>query len=60
MHTDLAGVNAFFVREDLAGPFPPADTVIVRGPNYFMAGTRHPHDPRGRSYVDLSAESAAP
>ena len=42
VHTDLAGVNAFFVREDLAAPFLPEDRVPVRAPNFFLtgAGTR--------------------
>ena len=59
VHTDLAGVNAFFVREDLAAPFVRAGAVPAHGPNYFMSGTRHPPDPQGRAYVDLSAEPAS-
>jgi hypothetical protein len=52
VHTDLAGVNAFFVREDLARPFVAAADVEVRGPNYFLAGAGHPSDATGRAYVD--------
>jgi len=59
VHTDLSGVNAFFVREDLAGPFGTADMVPVHGPSYFLAGRRHPPDPRGRAYVDLTVEPPA-
>jgi hypothetical protein len=59
VHTDLSGVNAFFVREDLAAPFGPADAVVVHGPSYFLAGSRHPPDPHGRAYVDLTAEPPA-
>src|SRR5262249_44437283 len=52
VHTDVAGVNAFFVRDDLAQPFVPEGRVIVRGPNYFNTGRGHPPDPLGRPYVD--------
>ena len=39
VHCELAGVNAFFVREDLAAPFtvPP----LPRGPNFNLVGSRH-------------------
>jgi hypothetical protein len=37
VHTELAGVNAFFVRSDLAGDrFLPEDEVPVRPPNYYL------------------------
>ena len=37
VHTELAGVNAFFVREDLAGEgFLPEDEVPVRPANYYL------------------------
>jgi hypothetical protein len=52
VHTDLAGVNAFFVAGELAGPFPPEDAVPVRAPNYFLRGGGHPPHTGGRSYVD--------
>jgi hypothetical protein len=51
VHTDLAGVNAFFVRADLAGPFPAEADVPVRAPNYFLRGEGHPPHPGGRVYV---------
>jgi hypothetical protein len=40
VHCELAGVNAFFVRDDLAAPFttPP----VPRGPNYYLLGRGHP------------------
>jgi hypothetical protein len=57
VHTELSGVNAFFVREDLAeGRFPPVDDVPLRGaPNYFQYGQRHAPDLDGRSYLDLDS-----
>jgi len=56
VHTELAGVNAFFVREDLAGPFP--DPVPRRGPNHFLTAMGHPPDASGRSYVELTPETS--
>lgn len=57
VHTDLAAVNAFFVRGDIAADrFPPAHAVPRRHePNYFMAGYSHPADVSGREYVDPSS-----
>jgi hypothetical protein len=57
VHTELSGVNAFFVRDDLAeGRFPAADDVALRGaPNYFQYGQRHAPDLDGRSYIDLDS-----
>jgi hypothetical protein len=55
VHTDLAGVNAFFVREDLAGPFLPEAEVPVRAPNFFLSGAGHPPHAGGRRYVEPSA-----
>jgi hypothetical protein len=53
-HTELAGVNAFFVREDLGLELPPLDAVPVRAPNHFLAG--HGHVPgHGGHYLDLDA-----
>jgi hypothetical protein len=54
VHTDSRGVNAFFVRQDLAGPFPPEDQV----PTHELA-VPLPPDPRRRAYVDLDTASAA-
>jgi hypothetical protein len=52
VHTDLAGVNAFFVPEDLAGPFLPESRVPVRAPNFFLSGGGHPPHEGSRRYVD--------
>ena len=59
-HTDLAAVNAFFVRSDLAGDAVPRPDQVARRsqPNYFIQGYRHPSDPRQRSYTDLAVASA--
>jgi hypothetical protein len=50
IHTELAGVNAFFIRNDLADHF---DGVVVprRSANYDGQGSGHPHG-NGR-YVEL-------
>ncbi len=55
VHTELSGVNAFFVRADLAGEsFPePADIAMRGAPNYFQAGYRHPDARIGWRYFDL-------
>ena len=53
VHTDLTGVNAFFVRYDLAGPFPPSEEVPRRGPNLLLAGISLPPDPHAREWVDV-------
>ncbi len=55
VHTDLSGVNAFFVRSDLAGDaFPEPEAVAVRGvPNYYQSGYRHPAAKAGGCYLDL-------
>jgi hypothetical protein len=55
VHTELAGVNAFFVREDLAGDaFLPLAEVPRRPPNYYLDDvTMHaPGDP-AREYISL-------
>jgi hypothetical protein len=61
VHTELSGVNAFLVREELAeGRFPPVDEVPARGvPNYFQSGYRHPRDPHHRRYLDLDTGELA-
>jgi hypothetical protein len=51
VHTDLAGVNAFFVRADLAGPFGPEEAVPARAPNYFLTGEGHPPHTGDRAFV---------
>ncbi len=63
VHAELSGVNAFFVREDLAeGRLPEAREVALRGkPNYFQRGISHPPDQHGRLYLDLdSGELVSP
>jgi glycosyltransferase involved in cell wall biosynthesis len=57
VHTELCGVNAFFVREDLAGGrFPAAEDVAVRGlPNYYQRGHHHPPHEGPRTYFDLDS-----
>ena len=49
VHTDLAGANAFFVRDEDAAAFP--EPVVVRGPNFFLKSMRHLPDVDARSYV---------
>ena len=48
VHTDLAGVNAFFVRNDHAAAFGDAAVVPRRAPNFYLRGEGHPDDPLGR------------
>jgi hypothetical protein len=55
VHTDLAGVNAFFVRGDLAGAFLPEERVVVRSPNFSLLGGGHRPHRGGRTYVDPRA-----
>lgn len=55
VHCDLSGVNAFFVRTDLAGPFGDPGAVPRRGLSYGLLGGRHRPDPLHRTYVDLDA-----
>jgi hypothetical protein len=45
VHTELAGVNAFFVRSDLAGDLPSGDAVPRRSANHALMGLGHP-EPR--------------
>jgi hypothetical protein len=59
VHTELSGVNAFFVRADLGErAFPEPPDVALRGvPNYFQSGYRHPASAADSGpYVDLDAE----
>ncbi len=57
VHTELSGVNAFFVREDLAEErFLDADEAPITGaPNYFQRGQGHPPDLARRRYLDLDS-----
>jgi hypothetical protein len=54
VHCDLSGVNAFFVRRDLAGDrfLAPAE-VVLRAPNYRLQAQRHP--PGGGRWVTVPA-----
>jgi hypothetical protein len=52
VHTDVAGVNAFFVRIQDAQRFPPHERVPKRAPNFFLTGRGHLADDRGRLMVD--------
>lgn len=52
VHTDLTGVNAFFVLDDLAGPFH-GITAPRRAANYFGSGRGHPEHPNGGRYIEL-------
>jgi SAM-dependent methyltransferase len=60
-HTDLAAINAFFVRSDLAQDAVARPDQVPRRsqPNYFMTAFRHTPDPRQRQYADLAAPAAA-
>ena len=62
VHTELSGVNAFFVRADLSpDAFPDPAEVAVRGaPNYFQSGYSHPASAGDAGpYLDLDAVDAA-
>ena len=52
VHTELTGVNAFFVRDDLAGPLPAGDEVPRRSASHSLLGHGHPpprHEPPWQS-----------
>jgi len=53
VHTDLSGLNAFFVRADLPGEFPAADEVVRRAPNYLLSAITHKPDPHNRPFFDV-------
>lgn len=57
VHTELAAVNAFFVRADLATDCFPAEGEVPRRlePNYYLRGLRHASDLLRRPYTDVSA-----
>jgi hypothetical protein len=42
VHTELAGVNAFFVRDDLAADLPSGAAVPRRSANHALMGLGHP------------------
>ncbi len=54
VHTDSVGVNAFFVRQDLAAPFLPEESVPLHPPAYGADGGGHRRDPLARPFVDVS------
>ena len=53
VHTELAGVNAFLVRDDVAHHFADVEQVPRRAPNYDGGGGGHPPHPGGGHYVEL-------
>ena len=52
-HQEMAGVNAFFVRDDLRDKLGEI-TPTPRTPNYWLRGGRHPVDPLNRRYTRLT------
>jgi hypothetical protein len=40
VHTDLAGVNAFFVRSDLVGDLPTGKSIARHGVNYYLMSSK--------------------
>jgi hypothetical protein len=57
VHTDVTGVNAFFVRTEYAAKFPTGGTVPRGLPNYGLVGVSHKQDPHGRPFVRPGADS---
>jgi len=55
VHTELAGLNAFFVRTDLAGGLPEGDAVPQRAPNLHLKGGFHTTNPAPPPIIDLDA-----
>jgi hypothetical protein len=53
VHTELSGVNAFFVRDDLADRFADVTEVPRRSQNYGGEGYGHPAHAGGGEYVEL-------
>lgn len=60
VHTDSRGVNAFFVRDDLAAPFPPEDKVPLHPPSYGPDNSGHRRDPEERQFVDVTSGETIP
>jgi hypothetical protein len=58
-HTDLAGLNAFFVHERHRDAFRDLTTIPQRTANYELIGIVHPRDRHAREYIDLDAPAAA-
>lgn len=55
VHTDLRGVNAFFLRDDLLPAFGPV-AAPRRVANYDLSGARMPGDPATMRWVDLTVD----
>jgi hypothetical protein len=55
VHTELAGVNAFFVRGDLMHHFEDIELAPRRSQNYGGQGYGHPAHPDGGRYVEIDA-----
>jgi hypothetical protein len=55
-HTDLEGVNAFFVRSDLYEGLPAADEVPERPAMYGESGEGHPPDPQNRPFLTVEPD----
>jgi hypothetical protein len=53
VHTDSAGINAFFVRGDLAAPFLDEGEVPLHPPAYGVDKAGHRRDPESRKFVDV-------
>jgi hypothetical protein len=52
VHTELTGVNAFFVRDELADPLPAGDEVPRRSASHSLLGHGHRpprHEPEWQS-----------
>ena len=57
VHTDQAGVNAFFIRDDLKPLFPETNQPRIRGVNHFLSSVEPSKPPMWRKHfvtVDLS------
>lgn len=44
VYTDMAGVNAFFIRNDFIHLFPESNNPIIHGMNYHLESNFHPHN----------------
>jgi hypothetical protein len=59
VHTELAGVNAFFVRDELMRHFDDVERVPRRSQNYDGRGYGNPVHPGGGRYVELDGAEVA-
>jgi hypothetical protein len=53
VYTEMAGVNAFFVRRDLDWRSCVGERLLVRPVNYSLCGLHHPPDSSGRTYLEV-------